>query len=582
MKLWIIVCVLLWIPCACVRTSGVHVSHRRSSNDTTCSGSPKKRRKVSYKHIPIPSKAAVLPWVKRLQDLNITTDAKQIEKGKLDNLNEEIGDITARFAMLAYARLNGEPVGYKFMSSDGETVDLVELQFLGDSLKNGDYKNAAHCVVYLYKLGVGDHPPSGGVGVVLAFKGSTNRADWMANFDAVGETKFREDQWSKSVCDAKPDDERCATTHPGFLSYQQTLAATFAKLRMNKLRQWLPDWHWGDVQAVDVLGNQGMKIKFDQETFKDWLQRGDTWAWCAVVGHSLGGALAVLSATDIAERAGRPTLLATFGQPVVGNHAFKNRAAKSVLPAGGLRFKNKGDWVTAIGHHGLSVHLKGDRSDHNGLAIELRSVYSNPLKAHTRFYFQSNICDKGVEAVEYAFPATTYKPNSETAFGDENMRDFHWCLTIIEGSCGLACPDGNVSETFTGNDKFAQAREDMCQKIGGCAKPRKLARQPHAGFCFYTAEKAGNCADICAFMDGIADVSGAIIASQRKDICDNLGSALGRYPAKCSYDQLVDSKMSLLGKLPRAVEVSAKKGRNRKKLGSQVVCSCRAPLWNCA
>jgi thioesterase domain-containing protein len=60
------------------------------------------------------------------------------------------------------------------------------------------------------------------------------------------------------------------------------------------------------------------------------------------VGHSLGGALAMLAALDIQKRGGNVAGLVTLGQPRVGNAAFAAEAAK-VLQGKIKRFVNGND-----------------------------------------------------------------------------------------------------------------------------------------------------------------------------------------------------------------------------------------------
>ncbi len=42
-----------------------------------------------------------------------------------------------------------------------------------------------------------------------------------------------------------------------------------------------------------------------QMSFLTWLQSPNTWKWCAIVGHSLGGGMATISAGELAMLTGK-------------------------------------------------------------------------------------------------------------------------------------------------------------------------------------------------------------------------------------------------------------------------------------
>ena len=78
---------------------------------------------------------------------------------------------------------------------------------------------------------------------------------------------------------------------------------------------------WGAVrhdQTFMYLGN--------------WLMDG-MWRWCAVNGHSLGGAMAQIMAVEmVVEAKSRPVLLAVLGSPVAGSTEFTTILREIILP----------------------------------------------------------------------------------------------------------------------------------------------------------------------------------------------------------------------------------------------------------
>ena len=109
------------------------------------------------------------------------------------------------------------------------------------------------------------------VDIVLAFRGTTQVADWVINFDA------------------RQIEVPYGRVHRGFLAALDTIWPTIAA-------------------ALAAYGSENRQL---------WL-----------TGHSLGGALAVLSAARLT----RPiTGLTTFGQPRVGDQQFASQFAPSLL-----------------------------------------------------------------------------------------------------------------------------------------------------------------------------------------------------------------------------------------------------------
>lgn len=210
--------------------------------------------------------------------------------------------------------------------------------------------------------------------------------------------------------------------------------------------------------------------------------------------------MAAISATKIAQHAGRPTLLATFGQPFVGNFAFRKLAMLNVKPAGGLEFVNRGDVVTQI---------QGLRTWHNGLFVELRDARTNAVFAHTRYFVKSDLCATR-DQVEFAFPLFTYKPTAENDFGFKNTINFEVCHTIKPdhlGHCVRECPTGQGNSLFNVSVLNEADFESLCQSK--YPKPWRQDIAPDA--CFYhTATPDQSCFDACSCLGGMPDV-GAMI-----------------------------------------------------------------------
>lgn len=75
------------------------------------------------------------------------------------------------------------------------------------------------------------------------------------------------------------------------------------------------------------------------------------------VGHSLGGALATLSACYYGiEKSDKNIYCISFGAPRVGNWKFAKKFKEVVFKS--FRFVNKGDWVVKVPPVGLYKHVK--------------------------------------------------------------------------------------------------------------------------------------------------------------------------------------------------------------------------------
>jgi alpha-beta hydrolase superfamily lysophospholipase len=86
-----------------------------------------------------------------------------------------------------------------------------------------------------------------------------------------------------------------------------------------------------------------------------------------MLGHSLGGAMAILGAVDIKKNFNRPNIdVCTFGGPRVGKVRFRQNFNKLIDPC--FRVTNQGDVVphvpsviTAWNHVGLEIEVNGRR-----------------------------------------------------------------------------------------------------------------------------------------------------------------------------------------------------------------------------
>ncbi len=174
------------------------------------------------------------------------------------------------------------------------------------------HKTGTHAAIYRYE-GVG----SAGDATILCFRGTTRFRQWVMNLSTLP-VHWRDDQLDGAEAIEK---------------HQQPYV------------------------------HQGFKILFDRIWPKLEPLLRDEPSPLFIAGHSLGGALALMSAALCP-----PTALYTFGSPRVGNPAFCDQLGELVHH----RVVNHHDIVTLLPHavenfapydfrhHGSSIHLRGD------------------------------------------------------------------------------------------------------------------------------------------------------------------------------------------------------------------------------
>jgi len=361
--------------------------------------------KMSYKRVPIPSADNVSSWVDALQNIHEATSGRADASTAVD--------IALRFSMLAYSRNDGLPAVGRVLQEAWGTDAVIELQLHGTNA----WDAGAHCVAYIYKL-------EEGVGVVLAYKGSTsNMEDWIHNVKFLtsndgsvssGKPLFSDMQGPLDSFEAR------AEVHPGFLAYKQSLDARMKNVAIEKnLRDMLESW--GSVWEKKPSG----RIHFHQ-----WLHSPNAWKWCVVVGHSLGGAMAQVSAADLAVRSNGRVLLATVGSPTAGNTALAKLLNDRVEPNGGLRIKNVGDTVTKLGFNGIA------NSDHHaGRLVSLPSSWlaaADYYHTHLRYKVPSQVNGQNDwKMMTFSFPGETYKPTKVNDLAELNLKHFASARIVI-------------------------------------------------------------------------------------------------------------------------------------------------------
>ena len=113
--------------------------------------------------------------------------------------------------------------------------------------------------------------------MVLSYKGSTNTADWKANFKTFSIEMFPDLPGKEDV-----------KVHKGFLEHKERLDKRMSKAEM--------------LPIANILSTWGVT---PSKNFRDFLLSGQ-WKWCICVGHSLGGAMSAISALELSVRTGKP------------------------------------------------------------------------------------------------------------------------------------------------------------------------------------------------------------------------------------------------------------------------------------
>jgi len=340
---------------------------------------------LSYNKVQVPSIMEVERWVQELRGVP--------KEGSVDVSN--VVDYTLRFEMLSYLRNSGQEAQSLVLKCQASNSnELIEFQFHGTD----NYDCGAHAVVYLYKL------PTGGIGVVLSFKGTTaNSSDWGSNLKIW---RAKDDDLERITKGTPLFTQHAhglaseARVHPGYFEYYQSIVKCMKRFSIAHLQPLLDQWQTSSsgVAKTDLWS---------------WLHSGANWQWCALVGQSMGGALASYAATDIALISGKPTLLSTSGTPGCGNIEFLQLQNELLQPHGGLRIHNHGDIVTMTGYSGLA--LRWSSKCHAGRSVVLTPKMRyrvDPYHLHQRYQVTSDIFGTRL-LVTYKFPGFTYDPSAE-------------------------------------------------------------------------------------------------------------------------------------------------------------------------
>jgi hypothetical protein len=150
--------------------------------------------------------------------------------------------------------------------------------------------------------------------IYVVYRGSTSISDWMHNLN--------EFLVSYSKCD------KCEV-HKGFLKAEQEIIATM------------------------ISQTKALKAKFPSYTV-------------VVTGHSLGAALATLTALDFMDAGISPLRMFHFGSPRVGNTAFANFASAKLEDRN--RVTHHKDMVPHVPMHERFTHISGEwYQDDSGL-----------------------------------------------------------------------------------------------------------------------------------------------------------------------------------------------------------------------
>jgi hypothetical protein len=163
-----------------------------------------------------------------------------------------------------------------------------------------------------------------------------------------------------------------------------------------------------------------------------------------ITGHSLGGGLAVLNGFDIAAHTGRNVTLITFGQPRVGNSAFR-KMSDELIP-NTYRIVMNGDPVSRIPGSLLDYEHTGKllQIDESGRQVSPRDIQTealfNPMdfQMHylTTYYegllplLQSCVAAQNPSAIESCIDLTWLVTSAETERSDAKKA---WAI-LPEGS----------------------------------------------------------------------------------------------------------------------------------------------------
>mmetsp|Transcript_36035 Transcript_36035/g.75050 ORF Transcript_36035/g.75050 Transcript_36035/m.75050 type:complete len:320 (-) Transcript_36035:67-1026(-) len=225
--------------------------------------------------------------------------------------------------MLAYGRNDAHGYSVRAFTFGNDTeISMLEFQFKSWFHASDRVDDAAHMVAYLVQV-------EGGVGVVLCYKGSTNKKDWQANLKSEPKALFRDGPML-------PDLLKGVEVHRGFMWHKRSV-----DLRMNMF----------SMEAVEkILTSWGVPGTAFHGSFTKFLYSG-VWKWCVSIGHSLGGAMSAISALNIAVHSRSSQVYSVvLGSAIPGNQGFVDAMKKYVKPQGGLRIENEGDMVTFLGY----------------------------------------------------------------------------------------------------------------------------------------------------------------------------------------------------------------------------------------
>ena len=201
---------------------------------------------------------------------------------------------------------------------------MLVFQFKSWFHTNGSTDDAAHLVAYLVKV-------KGGVGVVLSYKGSTNRKDWQANLDSKPDPLFRDSPLNL----LQPRDSVLPNifkhahveVHHGFKWHKASLDWRMGLFMMEPVTKILTSWGvpesalhrpfkeflysgtlallWQTARQVCVKSYKDVKLlRVSLHDKRRASFQPGAWKWCISIGHSLGGAMSSMAALDIAVDSG--------------------------------------------------------------------------------------------------------------------------------------------------------------------------------------------------------------------------------------------------------------------------------------